>query len=94
MIDYLAIFAGFGTAFITVLLGYFKTTKPEDFSAKKLLSTVLLGAAVGIVVAVLQVPVDNAMAYLGEAGATVWIYWFSQGIYKWYKDKYPTKVVV
>ena len=88
--DYIAILAGFATAFGSVILGYFKTSKPEEFSFAKLLYTVLLGTAVGVVVAVMQVPTDNALAYLGEAGITVWIYWAAQGIYKWYQTRYGT----
>ncbi len=90
--DYIAILAGFATAFGSVLLGYFKTSKPEDFSYMKLLYTVLLGTAVGTVVMFLQIPLDNALAYLGEAGITVWIYWLAQGIYKWYQGRRPVIV--
>jgi len=81
--DITPILASFGTAFVTVLLGYFRTTKPEDFSVKKMLATLIIALCVGAGVALFNVPADNVLVYMGEAGLTIWIYWLVDGIYKY-----------
>ena len=78
--DYVTIITGILTAIATVMLGYLKTTKPEDFDWVKFVATLLIGLFVGIGTSALGLPADQVTTWLVQGGLTVWIYWLAKVI--------------
>lgn len=68
----------FVMAVINTLLGYFKTTDPEDFSLEKFIGTLLIGILVGLMTAGLGWTYQSAMEWLASSNLIVWIYWIAK----------------
>jgi len=71
-----AIPIGFVVGFVTSMLGYLRTTPPEDFSLPKFLATLILSVLIGAFTGYLGWDYTTAVEWLANAGVTVWIYWF------------------
>jgi len=65
-------------AVINTLLGYFKTTGPEDFSLEKFIGTLLIGILVGFMTAGLGWAYESVMEWLASSNLIVWIYWIAK----------------
>ena len=72
-----AIPTGFVVGFVTSMLGYLRTTPPENFSLSKFLATLILSVLIGTLTGYLGWDYTTAVEWLANAGITVWIYWFA-----------------
>jgi len=69
-------------AVINTLLGYFKTTNPENFDLGKFLGTILIGVFVGFLTTGLGWTYESAMDWLASSNLIIWIYWLAKIIAK------------
>ena len=68
----------FVMAVINTLLGYFKTTSPENFDLGKFIGTLLIGVSVGFLTAGLGWTYESAMEWLASSNLIIWIYWLAK----------------
>jgi len=71
-----AVPTGFVVGFVTSMLGYLRTTPPENFNLSKFLATLILSVFIGTLTGYLGWDYTTAVEWLANAGVTVWIYWF------------------
>lgn len=67
-------------AFVSCMLGYIKSTPPEDFELVKFLSTLLISIMVGIVSTATGWDYNEVIIWLANANITTWTYWFIKGL--------------
>jgi len=67
--------SAFVIAFATSMLGYFRNTPPEDFELVKFVSTLVLSIVIGVATMATGWDYNTVLAYLANAGLTIWIYW-------------------
>ena len=82
VLNFTPILASFLVSFVTVMLGYFKTTEPENFNLGKFLATLIIGIAVGLLTGLLGWDYTTAEQWLAQGGLTIWIYWFASVLSK------------
>lgn len=78
----------FVVAFVTVMLGYLRNTPPEAFEVEKFFGTLILAIVMGVVTTAMGWDYTTVEAWLGQAGITIWVYWFAKVIavkLKWAK---------
>ena len=76
------ILVSFLISFVTCILGYLKTTEPEDFNLGKFLATVVIGLGIGIGTTFIGWDYTTAEQWFAQGGLTVWIYWLTSIVAK------------
>ena len=77
VLEFTPILASFLVSFITTLLGYFRTTKPENFNLGKFIGTLIIGLCIGLTTGFAGWDYTTAEQWLAQAGLTIWIYWLA-----------------
>lgn len=72
------VFIAFLLAVVNTLLGYFKTTPPENFEPGKFLGTVFIGVIVGFMTTAFGWTYMEVTEWLAASNLIVWIYWFAK----------------
>ena len=63
------VIVGIGSGLMAALIGYFKSTPPEDFELPKFLPTIMIGGVVGGLMAYMNVPYEQAYQFAVSVGA-------------------------
>lgn len=85
----------FVIAFVTSMLGYLRTTKPEDFELAKFGGTMIISILLGFVTSATGWDYTTAEIWLANAGITVWIYWGMKVLaikLGWIETETPTQI--